>query len=175
MKTKYRIRAAQPKDRQKIQQLYVASVANKKNIFNPSLVNPLFIDDFVNKVIEQGNMIVVENLNNELELIGEVHYYNTSVSDSEEYMKEIIFSSRVSVENDFSETELIDWLYGEIEKKHQDVFSVVISTPVKNPDSVKKFRRKGIKVNGNYHGRLNMMGNQSQTLLPLSWINPSFN
>lgn len=175
MKTKYKIRYAKSDDRQKIQQLFIASVANQKNLFNPEMVNPIFVEDFVNKVIDQGNMIVVENLNNELELIGEIHYYNTSVTNGDHYMKEIIFLSRMEGNNDQRETELVEWLYGEIENKHRDVFSVMLNTPVKSMETVKHFVEKGIQIIGNFTGRLSGANHKSITMLPLSWINPSFN
>jgi hypothetical protein len=172
---KFKFRTATKDDRQKVQQLFAHSVANEKNLFNPELVKASFIDDFVNKIIDQGNMIIVENGSDGLELIGEVHYYNTSATESEKYVKELVFFSRLESENDHEETELFEWLYGEIEQKHSDVFSVDLSMPVSKSDSVALFMKKGINIECNYRGRLSKVAGKRKVMLPLKWINPSFN
>lgn len=172
---KYKFRTATKDDRQKVQQLFVHSVANEKNIFSPQMVKATFVDDFVNKIIDQGNMIIVENGTDGVELIGEVHYYNTSATEGEKYLKELVFFSRMESENDEEETALLEWLYGEIEQKHSDVFSVGLSMPVSKSDSVALFMSKGINIEGNYRGRLSNIAGKRKVMLPLKWINPSFN
>ncbi len=174
MKRKYKFRTATKDDCQKVQQLFVNSIATEKNIFSPEMVKSTFVEDFVNKIIDQGNMVIVENNSDELELIGEVHYYNTSASMGEKYLKELVFFSRMEIKSLERETELVDWLYGEIERKHTDVFSVGISTPVSDLSTVAYFMGKGINVKGNYQGRLKNTSNKN-LFLPLKWINPSFN
>jgi hypothetical protein len=170
----YKFRTATKDDREKVQQLFIHSVANEKNIFSPEMVKATFIDDFVNKIIDQGNMIIVENRYEGVELIGEVHYYNTSATESEKYLKELVFFSRMENENE-EETALFEWLYGEIEQKHSDVFSVGLSMPVSKSDSVALFMQKGINIEGNYRGRLRNVAGKRKVMLPLKWINPSFN
>ena len=175
MRSKYRIRQAKPEDKTKIKQLFIQSVLNDKKLLNPENIAPSFINEFVDKVIEQGNMIVVENNNQELELIGEVHYYNTQVTKTEKYLKEINFLSRLEVDNNERETELIEWLYGEIEQNHKDVFIVAISTPVQSITTISHYLQKGIKIGEKYHSRIKNQHQGQRTVLPLSWLNPSFN
>lgn len=176
MNNKFRIRQARKEDKPQVTELYIRSIANKKNIFSPALVVPAYVKDYVNKTIDQGDMIVVENMNNELELIGEVHYYyNRPTEENDGFSREITFFSKL--ERNWEETgiDLVDWLYGEIEKKHKDVFSVEITIPVANKESVDSYKKKGILVESNYKGRLSGTDNNYNTLLPLAWINPSFN
>ncbi len=173
-KKKYKFRTATKDDRDKVQHLFIHSIANEKNIFNPDMVSPAFVDDFVNKIIEQGNMIIVEDATENVELIGEVHYYNTATTKEEKHLKELVFFSRPESDNE-EETAIVEWLYGEIERKHSDVFSVNLSTPVSKPSSVALFMKKGINIEGNYHGRLSKINGKRKLMLPLKWINPSFN
>jgi hypothetical protein len=173
MNTKYKIRTATKDDREKIQHLFIRSVACEKNIFSHELVSSSFIDDFVNKVIDEGNMIVIENHASHVEMIGEVHYYNPSAGRDDTCLKELVFFSWKEEEHE-EEHELIEWLYGEIEQKHSDVFSVGISAPVSSLHSILMYQKKGITVEGNYLGRMNKNCRQ-KIMLPLKWINPSFN
>ncbi len=172
---KYRIRPAGVQDKEKIRNLFVQTEANRKNLINSGHVQPAYIEDFVNKVIEQGNMILVENSRNEMELFGEIHCYNTRSAKDENSMKEMIFFSRMENDEIDRETEIVGWLYNEIEKKYKDVFSVEVNTPVKSLHSAEQFLKKGIKIEGNYKARVQNPGHSQNAVLPLSWINPSFN
>jgi hypothetical protein len=174
MNKHYKIRTATRHDRDKVQQLFIRSVINDKNITSPDLVKASFVDDFVNKIIDQGNMIIVENNSMDVEMIGEVHYYKLSAYDTDDYFKELVFFP--GVENDDDENDIIDWLYGEIEQKHSDVFSVDISAPVSSLANILMYRKKGINIEGNFESRLNSKSrNQKKVMLPMKWINPSFN
>jgi hypothetical protein len=164
----YKFRIATKNDREKVQQLFVCSIANEKHISSPELVKASFIDDFVNKIIDQGNMVIIENDAADVEMIGEVHYYNPAAGRSD--LKELVFFSRSEVED---ENDIIEWLYSEIEQKHSDVFSVDISAPVSSLANILMYQKKGILVQGNYECRLN--GKNKKVMLPMKWINPSFN
>jgi hypothetical protein len=175
MKHKFRIRLAQQDDKQKVAELFILSIANKKNLFNTSLVQSSYVNEFVNKTIDRGDMILVENHNNELELIGEIHYYNTDVNSDDRSFRELSFFSRIERKKDEFDTDLIEWLFSEIENKHKDVFSVEITAHVSCSTSMEQYLKKGISAEGNYQGRLKNQNSNYKTLIPLSWINPSFN
>jgi hypothetical protein len=176
MKNKFRIRKARKEDKPKVRELFIHSLANRKNIFHPSMVESDYVNEFVNKTIDQGDMILVENHENELEMIGEVHYYyNRTPTDNDGISKEITFFSKIGRTKPDHDVDLVDWLYSEIEKKHTDVFSVEIIAPVSNVASVDAYRKKGIRVESNYTGRLKDGKSNFSTLLPLAWVNPSFN
>ena len=176
MKYKFRIRKARKEDKPQVKEVLAHSIANRKNLFSPTSVASVYIDEFVNKAIERGDMILVENHENELELIGEVHYYyNGQTSEKDGYSREITFFSKIDRTNTSEGNELIEWLYGEIEQNHTDVFSVELMAPVLNIDSVNSYKDKGISVETNYNGRLKCGKQGVHTFLPLSWVNPSFN
>ena len=176
MEYKFRIRKARKEDKPQVREVLADSVANRKNIFSAASVAGDYIDEFVNKAIDNGDMILVENHENELELIGEVHYYhNRHSSENDGYSKEITFFSKIARDSTVLRNDLIDWLYGEIEKKHTDVFSVEIMAAVYSIDSLNTYRAKGISIESNYSGRLKNGGHGFNTFLPLAWVNPSFN
>ncbi len=176
MQNKFRIRQAKKDDKAKVIDLFIHSIANKKNLLNASLVESTFVNEFINNAIEQGNLLVVENLENELELIGEVHYYyNTTLNSSDEYSRELTFFSRLERRKEDIDSDLIEWLFGEIEKKHKDVFSVEITTPVRDTACVEAYRERGISIEENYRGRLKNQNDSYKTVVPLAWVNPSFN
>lgn len=174
MSTKYRIRLATASDHEKVQSLFIHSVANEKKVLHPSHIKPSFVHDFVHKVIANGHMVIVENQAQELELIGHVHHYNTP-ANAEKCLKELVFYSRTEGINEQRETELVNWLFEEIEKKHTDVFNVELTTPVSNLESLILYQQRGIQVEGNHKGRLKKGKNKGRSVLPLSWLNPSFN
>lgn len=172
MKEKYKIRQATAKDLNQIRQIIRESVAEEKKLMNPSLVTNSFIEEYVDKILEKGHMLVVENGHDEvLEMIGEVHFYHHLPNGHQEGLKELIFISRLDPGMLGRETELVSWLYGEISNKHQDVFRVEMMTPVSNADSVDHFRKMGLHVEGKYHSRLNHKSGASKMVVPLSWIN----
>jgi hypothetical protein len=176
MKQSFKIRKAHQMDKPMVKELFAQSIADKKNLLNATYVVPDFLDDFVNTNIDQGNMILVENQNNELELIGEVHYYQSTVPGTNDvYSKEINFFSKPERSANEKETDLIEWLYGEIETKHKDVFSVKVTTSVKTFSHIEHYRKKGILIEGNIDNRLKNSGNLWKSMLPFCWINPSFN
>ena len=175
MHPKYKIRAATPKDTLQIRQLIRESVADEKRLLNPSMVSNSFIEEFVDKVIEKGNMVVVENDHSELELIGEIHFYNSLSGDAHEVLKEMAFVSRKVFAPGQRETELVSWLYSELQQKHQDVFRVELSTPVCHPGAVDYFINMGLRVEGKFSGRLSTNEDNTTTMVPLSWINASSN
>jgi hypothetical protein len=174
MSKSFKFRTATKDDREKVQHLFIHSIVNEKNIFSPNLVSSGFLEDFVNKIIDQGNMIIVENENQHVELIGEVHYYTTTATSEDKNLKELVFFSQPHADPGH-EKELVEWLYSEIENKHSDVFSVGISTPVSDPSSIDLFMQKGIRIKGNYSGRMKHNSSRQNLFLPLKWINPSFN
>ncbi len=172
----YKIRTATCTDKQQIHTLMRESIAREKRLNNPSQVPFGFMEEFVDKVIRKGNMIVVENDHHELELIGEVHNYQIDNQwETTDPVKEFIFFSRMDISQQERETELVNWLFGEIENKHQDVFRVKVNTPVRNSSSVDHYKKMGLTIEGNYNGRLKNNPGQFQPLIPLSWTNPSFN
>jgi hypothetical protein len=175
MQPKYKIRTATQKDTPQIRQLIRESVADEKKLLNPSLVSSNFIDEFVDKVIAKGNMVVVENDNSELELIGEIHLYNALSGRTDEVLKEMAFISRKVFSPGNRETELVSWLFGELQQKHQDVFRVELSTPVCHPGAVAHFINMGLRVEGQFSGRLSAREGAHTTMVPLSWINASNN
>ncbi len=174
----YNIRSAKVTDKENIYTLVRESIAREKQLSNPSLVPSGFLEEFVDKAIHKGNMLVVENSMKELELIGEIHAYNTTDKHDAEssQLKEFAFFSRMDSMAADRETELVSWLFGEIRTRHHDVFRVEITAPVRNFASVDHYKKMGLTVEGNYERRLqNNPGGRFHLLIPLSWNNPSFN
>ncbi len=175
MNSLYKIRTANDADKHKIYAVVKESLASEKKLINPALVTPGFMEEFVDKQIRKGNMLVVENDLSELELIGEVHDYQAYSNHDDEHvpMKEFMFISRLDNIACEREKQLVNWLYGEIQSKHRDVFRVKLSTPVSCNETVDHFIKMGLRVEGNYQGRLKYKTGQVHLTLPLSWINPS--
>ncbi len=176
MANNYKIRTAKDTDKDQIHRLFRESIAREKRLINPALVHNEFMEEFVDKLIEKGHMIVVENNHNELELIGEVHDYCTDEGEEEELvLQEISFFSRIDSTTAERETTLVNWLFGEIKSKHSNVFRVELNAPVSSSASVDHYKKMGLRVEGNYQGRLGTNPGQFTPLIPLSWANPSFN
>lgn len=178
MNNHYKIRTAKYTDRKDIYRLFLETITREKKLLNASIVPECFLEEFVDKAIKKGNMLVVENNRDEVALIGEVHYYHTNGKESpgeSDLLKEFSFFSGSGCHPDGQETSLVSWLFGEIEQKHHDVFRVELNTPVCSEASVNFFKKMGLRVEGNYNGRLKSKSPQKQLMLPLSWTNPSFN
>ncbi len=176
MQKQYTIRTAKDSDKDQIHRMFRESIAREKRLVNPAIVHNEFIEEFVDKLIEKGQMLVVENNRNELELIGEVHDYLSAEGQEEDLaLKEISFFSRIDSTTVERETSLVNWLFGEIQSKHSNVFRVELNAPVSSTDSVDHYKRMGLRVEGNYQGRLGANPGQFKPLVPLSWANPSFN
>ena len=176
MENNYKIRTAKDTDKEQIHRLFRESIAREKRLINPALVHNEFMEEFVDKLIEKGHMLVVENHDDELELIGEVHDYCTAECKEEELaLQEISFFSRVDSNTAERETTLVNWLFGEIQNKHSNVFRVELNAPVSSTATVDHYKRMGLRVEGNYQGRLGANPGQFTPFVPLSWTNPSFN
>ncbi len=174
---KYKIREAKDKDKLQIYHLLRESIAREKRLVNASLVHNDFMEEFVDKLIEKGNMLVVENIHEELELIGEIHDYCFGESEECEDigLQEYSFVSRIDTTTANRETEIVNWLFGEIQDKHHNVFRVELNAPVTSSESVDHYKKMGLIVEGNYQGRLGSASGNFRPLVPLSWTNPSFN
>lgn len=177
MSNPYSIRLAKDSDKDQIQALVRESLARKKQLSHTSAVPAVFLEEFVDKVIRKGKMLVVENRCKELELIGEVHDYHPYERPGEEEppLKEFHFLSRLDASTAERETALVNWLFGEIQDKHRNVFRVQLHSPVQSAASIDHYQKMGLRVEGNYKGRLNEKTGSFHLLLPLSWDNPSFN
>ncbi len=176
MNTHYKIRAANDADKMQIHDLIRKNIAGEKKILDPATVNVGFMEEFVDKVIRKGNMLVVENQKHELELIGEVHDYNTSSNtDGKDNLREFRFFSRTDIQSDKHETALINWLFDEIRAKHKDVFRVELSTTVGSQSSVEELKRMGFSVKGNFAGRLKIKPVSDRMTIPLVWTNLAVN
>ncbi len=176
MENNYKIRTAKDSDKDQIHRLFRESIAREKRLINPALVHNEFMVDFVDKLIDKGHMLVVQNIHNEIELIGEVHDYCASDCQEEELaLQEISFFSRFDSTTAERETKLVNWLFGEIQSKHSNVFRVELNAPVSSTASLDHYKSMGLRVEGNYQGRLGANPGQFTPLLPLSWVNPSFN
>lgn len=177
MELQYTIRQARDADKLKIHSMIRESIAREKKLPGPSTVPECFLEEFVDKVIRKGNMLVVENDMKELELIGEIHSYHTSGEQTGEdnSLKEFIFVSRTDSESPAREKELVSWLFGEIQEKHRDVFRVELLSAVNHPGTVDHYKKMGLTIEGNYNGRMKHKAEKLNLLIPLSWTNPSFN
>jgi hypothetical protein len=174
MSNTYKIRLARVDDRNQIREMIRQSVAKEKKCLDPSLIHPNFIEEFVDKVIATGNMLVVENNRLELEMIGEIHDYLTS-KNPDSGIKEFSFISRCISDDCSSEADLVTWLFFEIQNKHKDVYRVELTMPVRRSSTFDQYKAMGLTVEGNYTGRLKAGFSDNCPIVPLSWINPSFN
>ncbi len=180
MTTPYKIRMARDTDKPRIHKLIRETIAREKQLLNPSMVPGGFMEEFVDKVIKKGNMLVVVNKQDELELIGEVHHYHPSGKPEDVFgtksVKEIAFFSKtVPATSQADETSLVTWLFGEIESNYKDVFRVKLNTPVCRHSTVDFFVQMGLTIEGSYKGRLKNNLDSFRPIVPLSWTNPSFN
>lgn len=169
----YKIRSANNADKDKIHSLVRESIASVKMISNPSLVSLDFMEEFVDKMICRGMLVVVENDLEEMEMIGEVHDYKYPDDNNEHSLKEFMFFSRLESTAIERETQIINWLYSEIQNKYKDAFRVKINTPVSSSLSVEYYKKMGLTVEANCNGRLKKQHGNQQLLLPLSWMYPS--
>lgn len=174
MTNTYKIRLAKEDDRDEIREMIRQSVATEKKYPDPSFIHPNFIEEFVDKVIAKGNMLVVENSRFELEMIGEIHDYlidkNLAIG-----FKEFSFVSRTGSNHIMGETDPVTWLFSEIKQKYKDVYRVELTTPVRRSSTVEQYKAMGLTVEGNYLGRLKDELSGTCPIIPFSWINPSFN
>jgi len=177
MENNFRIRAASEADKTKIHHLIRESIAREKSLLSPAHVCTGFMEEFIDKAIRKGHIMVVENKQHEVELIGQVHFYNTRgrAFSEDESLKEFSFFSGTDSSDTERATELVNWLFGEIQLRHRDVFRVKISTPVCSQDSMKHFREMGLEVEGKYQLRLKGRIGKAGMVGPLSWYNPTFN
>lgn len=174
MKANYKIRKALVSDRVQILNLFRESVARRKKIVHTSLVDAGYLEKFVDNVIALGNMLVVENGDQEFALIGEIHDYSTLGRASGGF-KELSFVSVPAFNQSDRETALVNWLFREIQSHYREVFRVEVTTPVRNQSAVDFYKKLGLTLGGNYSGRLKNTDSGSCPIIPLSWINPSFN
>lgn len=174
MTNTYKIRLAREDDKDEIREMIRQSVATEKKCPDPSLIHLNFIEEFVDKVIAKGNMLVVENNRFELEMIGEIHDYlidkNLAIS-----FKEVSFVCRFEPNDVISKTDPVSWLFSEIQHKYKDVYRVELTTPVRRSSTVEQYKAMGLTVEGNFKGRLKEELSDSCPIIPFSWINPSFN
>jgi hypothetical protein len=175
METQYKIRPANDDDKNKIYALIRENIATDKKIMSPDLIPEGFMEEFVDKLIRKGSMLVVENSFLEMELIGEVHDYQTieQPDHEESEMKELSFYSRLDKMPGERETTLVNWLFGEIRTNYRDVFRVELNTPITNSASIEFYKSLGLRIEGNYNGRLKNKPEHLHLSLPLSWINHS--
>lgn len=174
MNANYKIRKALVSDKVQIQSLFRESVARRKKIIHASLIDAGYLEEFVDKVIALGNMLVVENGDHELALIGEIHDYSTLGSPSGGF-KELSFVSGPAFGQSERETALVNWLFREIQRHYREVFRVEVTTPIRNQAAVDFYKKLGLTLGGNYSGRLKNTSSGSYPMIPLSWINPPFN
>ncbi len=175
MENQYKIRTARNSDKNEIHQVLRENIARAKRLIDPGLLPSGFLEEFVDKRIKNGRMLVVENRFHEMELIGEIHDYQASnqLSTDDRSLKELSFVSRMDRHQENRETELVNWLFGEIQNNYREVFRVELNTPVSSSATVDHYKNMGLVVKGNYRGRLKGKTTTFHPLVPLSWINPS--
>ncbi len=169
----YKMRSANNADKDKIHSLVRESIARLKMLSNASLVSLDFMQEFVDKMITRGMMVVVENDLEEMEMIGEMHDYIYPDANDNHPLREFIFFSRLGHTAIERETQIINWLYSEIQDRYKDAFRVKINTPVSSALSVEFYKKMGLTVEENCDGRLKKQHGHRQLLLPLSWMYPS--
>ncbi len=175
MENQYKIRTARDSDKNQIHQVLRDNIARSKRLIDPNLLPPGFLEEFVDKRIKNGRMLIVENGFHEMELIGEVHDYQASdqLTTDDRSLKELSFVSRMDRKQESRETELVNWLFGEIQNKYREVFRVELNTPVSSSATVDHYENMGLAIKGNFRGRLKSKTSTFHPLVPLSWINPS--
>lgn len=174
MNPTYKLRLASKADRNQITALVREAIAHEKKCQDPTQVQADFINEYVEKIIAMGNMLVVENETMELEMIGEIHDYMYH-GFSDYCPKELSFRTKMKTLHDSDEKERVAWLYGEIQNNYANVFRVEMTTPVSQSSTVEHFRSMGLTVEGKFLARLQGSSPESRPVVPLSWINPSFN
>ena len=168
----YTIRLAKKSDTDQARKLVREAVCYEKKCLDPLQVQADFIYEFVDKLIARGQMLVVENEAMQLELIGEVHDYYDFINP-EHQLREFFFVSRSDIQDNPRGQELISWLYDEVQHNHKDVFRVSMTASMGQAAILGHLN--GHKLLRHGKDLVRPGGNGYARLVPLSWINPSFN
>ena len=174
MNETYRIRPASAEDREQVRDMVRQFVAIEKHCQSPEQITTSYMEEFVDKALMNGHMLVVENQLMEMQMIGHVHDYQTNSSRSHGF-RELHFIPRMSVGEQKAGTTLIEWLFKEVQEKYHDVFRVELTMPLNNTDTPDHFKAMGIHMTGNQKGRFRANGGVVLSVIPLSWMNPTFN
>lgn len=174
MNDTYKIRPARAEDTEQIRDMVRQFVAIEKHCQNPEQITSSYMEEFVDKALVKGHMLVIENQQMEMKMIGQVHHYQTNGNPNQGF-RELHFIPRMSTDGQETGTTLVEWLFREVQENHQDVFRVALTIPLNNADKVDHFRTMGIQMNMNQKGRFRSSGNVSVTVIPFSWMNPAFN
>lgn len=172
MNAKYKLRFANKNDVLQIEELVRDMLAERNSLMQPDMVNSDFVKDFVAKIVLDEEMLIVENSDKEIELIGEKH--NFSNNDNPDEIVELAFYSNVISNGKKCDTELVDWLYSEVYRRHENVFRVEVTTSVSNDQSLEMLEEKGVIINGRTGNGASVKGKNARKVMPMFWFNPSF-
>lgn len=174
MNETYKIRPARAEDMEQVRDMVRQYVALEKHCQNPEQVTSSYMEEFVDKALVKGHMLVIENQLMEMKMIGQVHHYQTNGNPNQGF-SELHFIPRMSAEKQEAGTNLVEWLFKEVQEKHRDVFRVALTIPLNNDDTVEHFKTMGIHMNASQKGRFRANGGVSVSVIPFSWMNPAFN
>lgn len=174
MNETYKIRPARAEDMEQVRDMVRQYVAIEKHCQNPEQITSSYMEEFVDKALVKGHLLVVENQEMKMKMIGQVHHYQTN-GDPNRGFSELHFIPRMSAEEQETGTNLVEWLFREVQENHQDVFRVALTIPLNNTDKANHFKTMGIHMNANQKSRFRSSGNVSVSVIPFSWMNPAFN
>lgn len=170
------IRTATPEDKERIKVLYqqVAKAQNGGLARSEDEMTDEYVNEFLNKSLEKGFVIVAEHPDDSNQLVGEVHGYPPEVRA----LKHVISDFTIVIHPEFQGKKIGRTLFTifleEIGRNRPDIGKVELSVRETNTKAMQLFQSMGFLIEGRMEMRIKSRKNLYEADIVMGWQNPNF-
>lgn len=137
-------------------------------------ITETYVSTHLQKAIQKGIALVIENPDNKNELLAEIHCYKP-----EQRVFHHIFSElTIVVHPDFQSKGLgkliFTSLLKQIEENRLDVLRVELIVRESNVKAIRFYQSMGFKIEGRLEQRIHNVTNEFEADIPMAWINRNY-
>ena len=168
-------RTAEPEDWPKIKQLHKKVAAQKNGIARwEDEVTDEYVQNFMNKVMESGLMIVALHPENNEDIVGEIHALQSKIRVFNHLMSDLT----IAVDPDFQGKKIGRTLFTifleEIATSRPSVGKVELFTRESNLKAISLYQSLGFTIEGRLEMRIKTPEGSYEADIVMGWQNPNF-
>ncbi len=174
METKYTVREAKPSDLHKIVALYRTVAARSGGIAREAdEVTEAYVRSFIEKSLESGIILTIEDPKNPETLIAEIHTYKPGIRVFAHVFSDLTIAVHPDYQGKGIGKLLFRTLLQETESKHPEIMRVELIARESNKRAIEFYKKLGFNIEGRLENRICDMTGKLEADIPMGWTRSS--
>jgi ribosomal protein S18 acetylase RimI-like enzyme len=171
MQMQYIVRGAELSDLYKIMALYRTVASRSGGIARRAEeVNETYIRNFIERCLETGIILTIEDPDNPEILIAEVHTCSPGIQVFSHLYSDLTIAVHPDYQGKGIGTLIFGTLLDEVESKHPEILRVELIAKESNQRAINFYKKFGFKAEGRLEKRISGNSGELEADIPMAWI-----